>query len=697
MRTESALAVNGHHSLESPFHNPVEQLEQRALFSTTVSAISITPDPAPTGIAATVVVDASATSGVRAVSIFRDVDGNGRWTSGIDQALGDIFAASQDGRFRRNIVPQSSWGRAVRIVADAVSNTGQWTGAPRSTTFTNNARPTATLAELSASGVARGANVTVNIDASDDTSVRAVTAFLDVDNNGAWTGGVDRDLGSDLTRDPVTGRFAITFATTSEMGSGGTVRVDAVDADGAWSGAPRSAGSFTINAAPVLGGVSATWGNASLSMPRHALTLSVNASDDTGVRAVTFFLDLDNNGAWTPGVDQSLADVFVPASGSTYRATVYTDLAGLTSATIVADAVDVQGLWTGSRPSAHVSPLRTAQVVSFFVDTTSGISLAAEAWVPPTASASAMQSSAVDYYADTNLNGMVDSSDQLVASGTTGTLQSTGAWRHLVRLNSTQIASLPTVPYGWLAAARVSTGDGGYVLSAARNAVARSWPIGSPTVTRVIVNTDLSATIGDAWSVSATGFAGNTLTGITLFFDTNFNGKWDSGTDVDLGFMATESNPGTVTFTGTYNSAMRRGGVFTAAALVRSGSTDTWSATRSARPQMVISGPTTTMVSEPTISGNSIIFEVDASDDFAVRMINAWIDTDQDGIRDEGEVTATASLISGNRVSGRWRLTINLGVAPSGSYTLAWSGMDYSRGLGGSGVSESVQSVTFNA
>jgi hypothetical protein len=470
-----------------------------------------------------------------------------------------------------------------------------------------------------------------------------------------------------------------------------------VDVDGAWTGSPRNAGAFTINTAPTLGAVSASWGNATLNTPRHALTLSVNANDDTGVRAVTFFLDLDNNGAWTPGVDQSLADVFTPSSGSTYRATISTDLAGLSSATIVADAVDIQGLWTGSRPSINVTPLRSAQVVSFFVDTTSGVSLAAEAWVPPSGSASAAQVSAVDYYADTNLNGMIDSSDQLVATGTTATLQSTGAWRHLVRLNSTQIASLPSGPYGWLAAARVSTGDGGYVLSPARSAVARSWSVGSPTVTRVIVNTNLSATLGDSWSVSATAFAGNSLTGITLFFDTNFNGQWDAGTDIDLGFMAPESNPGTVTFTGTYTSAMRRGGVFTAAALVRSGSNDTWSATRSARPQMVISGPTTTMVSGPTASGNSIIFEVDATDDFAVRTINAWIDIDQDGVRDEGEVAATATLISGTRGNGRWRLTINLGVAPSGSYTLAWSGVDYSRGLGGSGINESVQSVTFNA
>ncbi len=679
------------------FENPVEQLEQRAFLSTTVSAVSITPDPATTGAAATVVVEANATGGVRAVSIFRDVDGNGRWTAGVDQALGDVFVASQDGKFRRSIVPQTGWGRNVRVVADAVSNSGQWSGAPRAVTFTNNARPTATLAELSASSVARGASITVNIDASDDTGIRAVTAFLDVDGNGVWTPGVDRSLGNDYTRDSVTGRFTITFTAGTELGSGGTVRVDAVDADGAWTNAPRSAGSFTINTPPVLGTLAARWENATLQAPRHALTLSVNATDDGTVRAVTFFLDLDGNGAWTSGVDQSLADAFTPTGGSTYSTTVYTDLAGLTSATIVADAVDTQGLWTGSRPSATMTPLRSAQVVSFFVDTTTGFALAAEAWVPPTDSANASQVSGVDYYADVNLNGFVDAGDQLIATGTTGTLQASGAWRYLVRLNSTQIASLPTAPYGWLAAPRASTGDGGFVLGPSRSAIARSWPIGTPTVTRVLVNTDAIATIGDAWSVSVTGFAGSTLTGITLFFDTNHNGRWDGGTDVDLGFMTPEENPGTVTFTGTYTAAMRRGGVFTASALVRSGSNDTWSTTRSARTQTIIAGPTTTLFGSPTVSGNTITFEVDALDDFAVRTINAWIDTDGDGVRDEGEVAATASLISGTRNAGRWRLTINLGVAPSGSYTLAWSGIDYSRAMGGHGIADNVQSVSFNA
>lgn len=689
MRTDTMHAAN--------FESPVEQLEQRAFLSTTVSAVSITPDPATAGIAATVVIEASATGGVRAVSIFRDVDGNGRWTAGVDQALGDIFAASQDGRFRRAIVPQAGWGRNVRIVADAVSNSGQWSGAPRAVTFTNNARPTATLASLSASSVPRGASITVNIDASDDTSVRAVTAFLDVDGNGAWTNGVDRSLGNDYTRDSGTGQFSITFAAGIDIGAGGTVRVDAVDADGAWTGAPRSAGSFTVNAPPALSNMSARWENATPGMPRHPLTLSVDATDDGGVRAVTFFLDLDGNGAWTAGVDQSLADVYAPSSGSRFSTTVYTDLAGLTSAPIVADAVDMQGLWTGSRPSVTVTPIQTAQIVSFFVDTTIGVSLAAEAWVPPAGSGSAAQVSGVDYYADINQNGMVDSGDQLVATGATGTLQSSGAWRYLVRLNSTQIASLPPNPYGWLAAPRVSTGDGGFVLGASRMAVAKSWPIGTPTVTRVVVNTDANATVGDAWSVSVTGFAGSTLTGITLFFDTNFNGQWDTGIDVDLGFMTPEENPGTVIFTGTYSTAMRRGGVFTASALVRSGSTDTWSTTRSARPQQIVSGPTTTLVGSPAASGNTITFEIDAVDDFAVRTINAWIDVDNDGIRDEGETMGTASLISGTRTSGRWRLTINLGTAPSGAYTIAWSGIDYSRALGGNGISSAVQSVSFNA
>jgi hypothetical protein len=689
------MATNPRHA--AIFENPLEQLEKREFLSTTVSSLSVLPEPATAGVAATVVIEASATGGVRAVTIFRDVDGNGRWTAGVDQSLGDIFAASSDGKFRRAIVPQVGWGRSVRIVADAVSNTGQWTGAPRGLTFVNNTRPTATLANLSTSMVARGGSVTVTMDATDDTSVRAMTAFLDVDGNGVWTPGVDRSLGNAYTRDVGTGRFSITFAAGAELGNGGTVRVDAVDADGAWTGAPRSAGAFTINTPPVLGAVRAQWENATPSTPRHGLTLSVNATDDVGVRAVTFFLDLDGNGAWTAGVDQSLADVFTPVNGSTYRATVYTDLAGLTSASIVADAVDTQGLWTGSRPSATVTPLRSSQVVSFYVDTTSGVSLAAEAWVPPSGSSGAAQVSGVDYYADVNQNGVVDAGDQLVATGTVGTLQASGAWRYLVRLNSTQIASLPSSPYGWLAAARVSTGDGGFVLGPARMAIARSWPIGTPTVTRVLVNTDASATIGDAWSVSVTGFAGGGLTGITLFFDTNHNGQWDAGIDIDLGFNTADANPGTVTFSGTYSEAMRRGGAFTAAALVRSGGTDTWSVTRSARPQTIIAGPSTTLVGTPSVSGNTITLEVDAVDDFAVRTINVWIDLNNDGIRDPGERMGTATLIAGSRSSGRWRLTIDLGVAPSGSYTLAWQGVDYSRGLGGNGIVGALGSVSFNA
>lgn len=666
----------------------LETLEPRALMSPVVASVQFSQNPATAGAALVINVEASSAAGLRAVSIFRDVNTNGVWDRNIDEPLGDIFQQASPGRFQRTITPGESWARNSRIVAAAVDVNGAW-GSPFGVSLTVNQRPSATGAVLSASQARLGQPVTLTASASDDTGVRAMTAFIDVDLNSRWTPGVDRWLADDFSADPLTGNFEFTLMPASNWPAQASIRVDAVDVNGAWAAASRSAGTIRITAPPSVQNLTVVAANAT-GQGANPMRFSVAASDETGIAAVTFYLDLDNNGRWSPNVDQSLGESRVPQTGTNvYSIIVATDLAGLASARVLADAVDTDGNWTGAPTGTNASLPRVPTVNQFLADTARGqISLGADAWFAAEGSAAAAPVSFVRFVADANFNGVEDSGDVVIADIAAGAAQQQG-WRHYYRLTSGDVASLPG-SYQWIAIPRFSD-NGDMVSGPARVGVARAFTPAEPIVLRVDARVGVDAGTGSAvtplagtqFRVSADVFSASAVHGVTFFWDRNLNGRWDAGNDIDLGYSLATMNgmSGRAELVGTIRADMAGPGAIVAAARVfDANSASVWSVARSQKIDRVFAGPRLTLASS-SVTGSILTIDVDARDDFGVNRIFGYLDLNGNGI-DSQDTQVAASLVSGDRRNGRWRITIDLSSVPSNLSTVRIQGVDFYRGTG---------------
>ncbi len=69
----------------------LEPLESRELLAPTVSFFQAVPATVSPGQTITLQADGGAGAGIRAMSFFRDANLDGRWTPGVDEALGDAF------------------------------------------------------------------------------------------------------------------------------------------------------------------------------------------------------------------------------------------------------------------------------------------------------------------------------------------------------------------------------------------------------------------------------------------------------------------------------------------------------------------------------------------------------------------------------------------------------------------------------
>ncbi len=162
--------------------------------------------------------------------------------------------------------------------------------------------------------ISGGRPVTVTARVTDDVGVRGVTYFLDYNEDGEWTPGVDRHLGQRFAPDPgTTDRYSLTFAFDWDMmqfdapvGSLGLrFAVNAVDTDGQW---PVNA--FTrdvlIVERPVVSQIVALPLN-TFETRLTALVDSPFAVPASNPRGVTFWFDANGNGRWDPGIDTHLA------------------------------------------------------------------------------------------------------------------------------------------------------------------------------------------------------------------------------------------------------------------------------------------------------------------------------------------------------------------------------------------------------
>ncbi len=651
----------------------LEHLEGRVLCSTSITDVDVGAVLAVAGQPVSISIEASSPHGVRAATIFRDVNENGRFDSGVDQALGDIFVPNSQGRFVRNIVPGSDWGRNVRLGVNAVDMAGQWslTGAVR-VDLAVNQRPTLPAASLSASVVNERDLLSITVRAADDTSVRAVTAFVDRNGDGRWTGGTDISLGTSFVINGA-GDFVIqASANPAWHASGGSasIVVDAVDADGAWVQTPRLAGSVQVMPAPVIASFTAVWDSVQAGSALNPLKLTLTTTVGAPATAATFWLDLDGNGRWTPGTDFSLGDARQLVNGS-FIVRVPSDLAGRPNVQIAASAVSASGLWAFNPAVANVSQLRAATITNFLVDINgSTIIVGAEAYYPPTNSASAAQVSLVDVIADVNFNGVFDEGiDTLVASIAPSSALSNGTWRHRAQLSVNQVASIPVGSFRWIASPRIAVDGGATIAGAGRIAVPHHFGIGDPVLTRVTATIDGASNVdrvnaGAAYSVEVAAFIASGATALTLFWDTNLNNRWDSDVDVHLAEYRPGDGPVSVNHTFSGVLPNRSGpGAFAAAALSGTGA---WSSVRSAPPIQIVFIAAPELVSSQ-VGANTFAVTLTAASLFGIQSFTGFLDMNDDGVEDVGEtVQLSAVRIGGSSRNGSWVVTFSTIGLPQG-------------------------------
>ena len=671
----------------------MEPLERRDLLAPTLSGFVATPQVPLAGATLLLAVDATSVNGVRGVTFFRDVDLNGSWSPGVDESIGDVFVRDpQTLKYQKSLVAPAAWGRNARILADAVDTLGAWSsGALPAATVTVNQKPAMLTFSASTSAVNTGQTFTMTATASDDSAVRLVTFYIDRDNNGRFTPGLDSPLGDVISANGL-GQYVLSAQTDSTWPLNARLLADAVDFDGVWTGAPAGTtvrvGSPTP---PTITSFTATTGRGSTS---PTVTLVANATDNLGVRAVTFFQDCDGNGRWTPGVDLSLGTLFSADAGhpGRYTLTVATDFGGNSSASYVADAVDLDGTWTTTPSTATAAAERYAFIQSFSAEML-GAALArvkVTAWIPPWFATAAGSVDSVLFAQDINGNDVYDPGVD-IDLGTPTTMTANGAYRDFEKFAA--VDGTQPAPLKFLAAvpltANLTWADPKGPIRVAEGRQQNNIP--TIDTISVLAGLDLSTNLqtyvnpGTRVVITVNATANFQIDVVTFFFDRNMNGRWDPGVDVDLGFQRAPAGTTTALFqySGVIPEAATGFGAFTAAVKDLSGrARDEWGPTRALQVTPVYAVPKISLPSTATAArGNPLTIDFTASDDFGVRASSGFIDANRNNAFDGSDISSTSfSLVSGTPTSGRWRLSFNTISLTAGTYTVYLAGLDFYQG-----------------
>ncbi len=668
-----------------------ESLESRQLLAPTLTNFVATPSLVLAGNSITLAVDAFSVDGVRAVTFFRDADLNGQWTPGFDEAIGDVFVRDPNTlKYQKTLPAPAAWGRNARILADVVDINGVWSNGPLPMVIvTVNRAPQILTFDATPMTLNTGQSVTFTATASDDSAVRVMTFFIDRDNNGRFSAGLDSPIGNDFSADAF-GRYSLTTTTDSTWPLNARILADAQDFDGRWA---LTLGGLTLRVGvptpPTINTFTATTGRGSTS---PTVRLQANVSDNLGIRAVTFFQDIDGNGIWSAGVDLSLGTLFNHDVGSPgqYTLTVPTDFAGQQTGSFVVDVSDVDGTWCAT-PAIATASREQYQFIQTFTAEMLGAALArisATAWIPPYFASPFGEVLHVMFAQDMNGNDRYDAGIDIDLGTETTRTQAGDAYffEKFATVDGTQpplrfIAAVPltanllwTDPTGPI---RLAQGRGQSNI---------------PTIDAISVFAGLNPTTNVQtfvtpgtrfrFTVDATANAG--IDAVSFFFDRNINGRWDPTVDIDLGFLRAPAG----TFTGTfqYSGIIPQGatgfGAFTA--VVKDLSQvpgNEWGPTRALMVSPVFAVP---QISAPTAAsvarGNPLVVNFTASDDFGVRAVSAFIDVNNNGLDASDKTATTYTRISGTPVNGQWRLSIDTTGLAAGVYTVYISGLDFYRG-----------------
>lgn len=291
---------------------------------------------------------------LRAVTFFYDRNGNGAWDAGTDIDLGADNDAA--GGWSKTFTIPTTWGNAAasRFVANAVNTQNQWgTVTARTSLFGVSMGPRVSDVTVSVSTLNPNQSFTLTATTVGGGTTRAVTFYYDANGNGRWDAAIDTDLGADFNS---AGGWSITTTGRSTWAgtTNGRFAANAVNTTDVWGFVPKQSAAVRVNDVPVIA-------SAQGSPPTVAFNtffqLQANVSDFFGVNLVTFFMDVNADGRWTPGVDVDMGTGSLLTgnanSGTWAKAVKATWNPGIYR--FVADARDSDGVWSGRPVSFQVT------------------------------------------------------------------------------------------------------------------------------------------------------------------------------------------------------------------------------------------------------------------------------------------------------------------------------------------------------
>lgn len=421
---------------------------------------------------------------------------------------------------------------------------------------------------------------------------------------------------------------------------------------------------------------------------------SALATDDVGVRAVTFFLDRNENLRWDAGVDQSLGDDFVMDSNGRYSVTVTPDATwpGYPWANIVADAVDTEGQWATTRAFRSSSFNGVPAVSSAWASITiysegqqnpyQSVTMYARVGEPFVYAFGAVNAT---FFLDKNFNGSWDTGVD-VDLGVGGAPDGRGyVSKNTTIMGTTLGGQICTAPF-YSISVPVSERFGEAVVVSVLTTTTPPAII-STVYTNLSDNNRDGVLVGQQVRISVVADAPldylyqNRLRAVTLFYDANADQLWTPGTDTHISdyFFGSDTLRGVTSLQFTVTSNMGTGyQPFVFAAVDR----QNWGPTYTTWVKLV--EPPLTDGFAPTSQAFShdgaVTVDFFAHDDYATRSIFVWLDKNDNGLFDAGEgYQQSATRLQGIGTTSRWRAQINLSLLnyTPGTYNLLTIADDY--------------------
>lgn len=527
----------------------------------------------------------------------------------------------------------------IRAIAyDLEGNLSSTTVSTVVTVGSANQPPLVSAVTPSSAVVTLGTNFTLTASATDDVAVSNVTFFFDSNGNSVLDGS-DTVLSTDFSAD---GGWTFSGAAQLVWGSRGTANFGAIATDG---GGLQSAPRFTVirlNTVPVVSGVTSSVPSPNVGT---SVTVTATVSDDIGVNAVTFFVDKDNNGSWTPGTDVDLGADFDSAGGWTKTATVASNW-GSGTVRIRATARDSDGMFGNSGGPAIITPSSLPVVNSVTASPLNVVTWGQTLTLTASVTAGSSAINAVTFFFDLDSSGNFTAGDVDLGADFDGT-------------NGWSVSKVIPSWYGsgnakFVAAARDA--ENRWSTSNASTTVRLNAP---PVVNSITANPVSVVSWGQTLTLTAAvSDDANQVRAVTFFFDLDGNGRFTAG-DVDMGADFDGTNGWSITkvIPSWYGSGNAR---FVASAVDQN---DAWSTTTRTAIVRLNAPPTVNTLSciVNTISwGDTFTLVAGVSDDSTVtRAVTFFFDLDSNGRFTPGDVDMGADFDGTNgwsitRVLPQW-------------------------------------------